>query len=120
MNVLRCVRGGAFLVLLLVTVKAGAQPARDSVPAASRYAATAAMLARFVAREMADKNLPALSIALVEDRQVVWARGFGFANPRDSVPATARTVYRVGSVSKLFTDIGVMQLVERRTLDLDA
>jgi CubicO group peptidase (beta-lactamase class C family) len=51
---------------------------------------------------------------------VVWARGFGIANPKDSTPATARTVYRVGSVSKLFTDIGVMQLVERGVLDLDA
>jgi len=120
MSVLRSVRAcGAVLLLLLGTAKVEAQPAQDSVPAASRYAATAAMLARFVVREMADKNLPALSIALVEDQQVVWARGFGWANPRDSVPATARTVYRVGSVSKLFTDIGVMQLVEQGRLDLD-
>jgi D-alanyl-D-alanine dipeptidase/CubicO group peptidase (beta-lactamase class C family) len=40
--------------------------------------------------------------------------------PRAKVPATSQTVYRVGSVSKLFTDIGVMQLVERGELDLDA
>ena len=36
------------------------------------------------------------------------------------LPATAGTVHRVGSVSKLFTDIAVMQLVERGELDLDA
>jgi CubicO group peptidase (beta-lactamase class C family)/D-alanyl-D-alanine dipeptidase len=80
----------------------------------------ASVLERFITHEMADKGLPALSIALVDGQTVVWARGFGFANPRDSTPATARTVYRVGSVSKLFTDIGVMQLVERGALDLDA
>jgi CubicO group peptidase (beta-lactamase class C family)/D-alanyl-D-alanine dipeptidase len=96
-----------------------AQTSPDSVAATPRYAAAVALLERMIAAEMADKSLPALSIALVEDQRVVWARGFGLANPRDSVRATARTVYRVGSVSKLFTDIAVMQLVERGTIALD-
>jgi hypothetical protein len=43
-----------------------------------------------------------------------------FVDPARKLPATAETVYRVGSVSKLFTDIGIMQLVERGELDLDA
>jgi len=107
-------------LLVFAAVPAAGQGTPDSVAAAPGYAALAAMLDRFIAHEMADKNLPALSISLVEDQRVVWARGFGFANPKDSVRATARTVYRVGSVSKLFTDLGVMQLVERGTLDLDA
>ena len=75
--------------------------------AQSQYAA----LESFIQREMADKQLPALSIALVDDQRIVWQRDFG---------ATGHTVYRVGSVSKLFTDIGIMQLVERGELDLDA
>ena len=56
---------------------------------------------------MRDKGLPALSIALVDGSHIVWARGFGEADPVRHVPATAATVYRVGSVSKLFTDIGI-------------
>src|SRR5215208_6484533 len=82
--------------------------------------AVASLLSRFIEHEMADKSLPGLSIAIVDDQSIVWARGFGFANPSDSTRATARTVYRVGSVSKLFTDIGVMQLVERNAVTLDA
>ena len=66
------------------------------------------------------KGLPALSIALVDNQQIVWARGFGFADVQKQTPATADTVYRVGSVSKLFTDLAVMQLVEQGRLDLDA
>jgi serine beta-lactamase-like protein LACTB len=109
------------LALTVVTASLlGAQTAPDSVAAAPRYAGVARTLDRFIRHEMADKELPALSIALVAGQNVIWARGFGIANPRDSTPATARTVYRVGSVSKLFTDIGVMQLVERGVLDLDA
>ena len=98
----------------------GAQAGPDSVRPTARYAEAARVLERFINHEMADKTLPALSIALVDGQTIVWARGFGLANPGDSTPATATTVYRVGSVSKLFTHIGVMQLVERGTLNLDA
>jgi serine beta-lactamase-like protein LACTB len=85
-----------------------------------RYRAAVAALEEFVQQEMKDKGLPALSVALVDDQAVVWAKGFGVADPHTHRPATAATVYRVGSVSKLFTDIAVMRLVEQGQLDLDA
>ncbi len=69
---------------------------------------------------MAARQLPAVSIAITDGARVVWSEGFGLADPDAKTPAAAETVYRVGSVSKLFTDIGVMQLVERGELDLDA
>ena len=69
-----------------------------------------------IQREMTEKNLPALSIALVDDQKIVWSKGFGFADPAAKKPATSQTVYSVGSVSKLFTDLAVIQLVERGTL----
>jgi CubicO group peptidase (beta-lactamase class C family)/D-alanyl-D-alanine dipeptidase len=84
------------------------------------YAPAFPVLERFIEHEMADKELPAVSIALVDDQRVVWARGFGFADLDAKTAAGADTVYRVGSVSKLFTDIAVMQLVEQRKVDLDA
>jgi len=84
------------------------------------YASAIVAIEQFISHEMVDKDLPAISIALVDDQQVVWAKGFGFADPVKKVPATAETVYRVGSVSKLFTDIAVMQLVEQGKIDLDA
>ncbi len=84
------------------------------------YAATVEMLERFIAHEMADKELPAVSIALVDDQQIVWSKGFGLANAKDRTPVTDETIYRVGSVSKLFTDIAIMQLVEQGKLNLDA
>lgn len=79
-----------------------------------------AQLENFIRREMAGKGLPAISVALVDDQKIIWSKGFGFADPDRKIPATADTVYRAGSVSKLFTDIGIMQLVERGALNLDA
>jgi CubicO group peptidase (beta-lactamase class C family)/D-alanyl-D-alanine dipeptidase len=99
-------------------ISAGVQ--RPGAGGRAGYGPVIEMLERFIEREMVDKQLPALSIALVDDRQTVWAKGFGFADPKDKTPATADTVYRVGSVSKLFTDIAIMQLVEQGKLDLDA
>jgi serine beta-lactamase-like protein LACTB len=93
---------------------------RADTPPPPKYAAAVRALERFIEHEVADKDLPALSIALVDDQQIVWARGFGFAKPKEKVAATAGTVYRVGSVSKLFTDVGILQLAEQGKLDLDA
>ena len=54
--------------------------------------------------EIDDKNLRSISIAIVDYQEIVWAQGFGVADPEARVAATAERVYRVGSVSKLFTD----------------
>ena len=107
------------LILVGNVVAAGA--AEDSnIPPRKDYRDAVSTLREFVERQMAEKQLSALSIALVDDQEIVWAEGFGFAEPKTKRPATAETIYRIGSVSKLFTDIAVMQLVEQGKLDLDA
>ncbi len=93
--------------------------AGDVIPPRADYTAVAEALTPFIEWQMKTKNLPALSIALVDDQEVVWAGGFGYEDPENKIPATANTVYRVGSVSKLFTDIAIMQLVEQGAIDLD-
>jgi CubicO group peptidase (beta-lactamase class C family)/D-alanyl-D-alanine dipeptidase len=93
---------------------------QDSVPADPRFRGTAQATTEFIRHEMAAKNIPGISIALVEGDRTVWAGGFGVARIADSTPATAETIYRVGSVTKLFTALSVMQLVEERKLELDA
>lgn len=85
-----------------------------------KYKEAVERLTRLIEYHVQSKGLPALSVALVDDQSVVWARGFGYADPDRKVPATADTIYRVGSVSKLFTDIAVMQLVEAGQINLDA
>lgn len=103
----------------LLAVSMAAAEAQD-VPPDAHYAEAVAVLSEFIEHEVADKGLPALSIALVDDQKIIWAQGFGFSDRDRTIPATSETIYRVGSISKLFTDIAAMQLVERGTLDLDA
>ena len=108
------------ILLLALAARGSAAQEAPVIGPESRYAPVAAALSAFIEREMRDKGIPALSIALVDDQRIVWSRGFGYEDPATKRAATAQTVYRVGSVSKLFTDIGVMQLVERGEIDLDA
>lgn len=80
----------------------------------------ARQLDSLIRHEMAEKNLSALSIALVDNQNIIWKRDYGFADPSTKSPADSNTMYRVGSISKLFTDIAVMQLVERGEVALDS
>ncbi len=91
----------------------------ESVGPTTTYSRVVEALTTLIEHEMETKGLPALSIVVVDDQKVVWARGFGLADPDLGIPATARTAYRVGSVSKLFTDIAIMRMVERQEIELD-
>jgi serine beta-lactamase-like protein LACTB len=108
------------LAVLALFVFASPALAQPSVPPAEPYRAAVGELEKLIRHELDDKHLPALSVALVDDQKVVWAAGFGFQDRAKKIPATAETVYRVGSVSKLFTDVAVMRLVEEGKLDIDA
>ena len=106
--------------LWLIAVWTGCVAAEDEIRPRDGLAPVTARLEALIRRVMKDQDLPAVSIALVEGRRVTWAKGFGLARPKEGVAATADTVYRVGSVSKIFTDLALMQLVEKGSVDLDA
>jgi CubicO group peptidase (beta-lactamase class C family) len=73
----------------------------------------------FIEKEMKDKKIVGLSIALVDDQNIIWQQGFGFANQKEDIKATPETVYRAGSISKLFNAMAVMKLVEAGKMDID-
>src|ERR1700679_1012666 len=59
-------------------------------------------------------------VAVVKNGEVIFAKGYGFADVKKQKPVDAeRTMFRPGSISKLFTWTAVMQLVEQGKLDLD-
>ena len=109
---------GILALLLAAGCGDAGTDAAPQVAARPDHAEVAEALTTMIEREREQKGLAAVSIALVDAGGVVWAAGFGEQAP--GVPATAETVYRVGSVSKLFTDIAVMQLAERGEIDVDA
>jgi serine beta-lactamase-like protein LACTB len=108
------------VVSVLVAVLAGATPAVPGGAGDEPDHAAAIAATRELAEEIVGEGLlPGLSVALVAGDRVVWSAGFGHADPERGVPASGTTVYRVGSISKLFTALALMQLVEKGAVDID-
>lgn len=68
---------------------------------------------------MEDWNVPAVSIAIVKDGEVLLTKGYGYADVENERKADSKTLFAIGSSSKAFTAAAVMQLVDEEKLDLD-
>ena len=64
-------------------------------------------------------KIPGLSAAIVKDQELVWAKGFGYADVENQIPATENTPYYIASCTKPFAAAVLMKLVEAGRLDLD-
>jgi D-alanyl-D-alanine carboxypeptidase len=69
--------------------------------------------------QIAYRGLPGIVVGVVSDQQLVWAKGFGYADLKAKIPMTPETKFRMASHSKLFTAIAIMQLREDGKLRLD-
>jgi len=77
------------------------------------------LLSAWIEAQMAYSGLPGLSIGIIYDQEVVWARGFGYANVEARVTTTPQTIYRIASITKPFTSTAIMQLRDAGALQLD-
>jgi CubicO group peptidase (beta-lactamase class C family) len=113
-------RLSCLLILLLWLLGcASVPPPRPDRIEPGDYAYVKEYTSWLIAQEMKKHDVVGLSIALVDDQRVVWAQGFGFADQGKGLAAGPETLYRVGSISKLFTATAAMQLAEQGRLDID-
>jgi len=76
-------------------------------------------LENFIFEKMSKTHLPSLSATIVKDEEIVYSRGFGLRELEHGLRATPDTLYGIGSVTKSFTALSIMQLVEEGKLSLD-
>src|SRR6266542_3680809 len=71
-------------------------------------------------KEMAEYHIAGAAVSVVKDGKVFFAKGYGYADLENKIPVDPeQTIFKVGSVTKLFTWTAVMQLVEQGKLNLD-
>jgi CubicO group peptidase (beta-lactamase class C family) len=129
------VRVTVWLSLLLLTPGSGAAQAAltpepevvavprgvQAHPGPTDPAEVGAFLDGLMAAHLADHGIAGAAVAIVRDGRLLLSKGYGWADVERRVPVDpARTLFRIGSVSKLFTWTAVMQLRDEGRLDLDA
>ncbi|MFZ0806918.1 MAG: serine hydrolase domain-containing protein, partial [Candidatus Sulfotelmatobacter sp.] len=106
------------------TVKNAAEAEKQPAPSAGTHELTGADLEAFLdgmmPSQLERENIAGAVIAVVKDGQVIFAKGYGYSDMAKRTPVTPdSTLFRPGSISKLFTWTSVMQLEEQGKLDLD-
>ena len=123
----------ALAVVALVATPAFAAPGTETLshtPSVSKRTVASgpddsaemqAFMDRFFEQKMAELHIPGAAVVVVREGQVFFSKGYGYADLARQIPVDpARTAFRAGSVSKLFTWTAVIQAVEQGLLDLDA
>ena len=105
------------------SVKQG-EPAKEMPAPEGRHELTGTDLEAFLdgmmPSQLEREDIAGATIAVVKDGKVIFAKGYGFSDVEKRTPVTAdSTLFRPGSISKLFTWTSVMQLSEQGKLDLD-
>lgn len=101
--------------LLAGPLAAGTVPIKDDPGVASSLK----LLEKWVASQMEYRGQPGISMGIVLGRELIWAKGFGVSDLASKTPATPNTVYRIASITKLFTSTALMQLRDAGKLRLD-
>lgn len=84
------------------------------------YSPTIKNLTAYITEQMKKANVKGLSVALVDDQEVIWAEGFGVSDEKLKTPATSETLYRAGALSQIFTALEVQKLADNKRVKLDA
>ena len=108
--------GAVVVVTVLLTV---AMTPLVGAQAPDAFARRIEVLDAAIAATVAADDLPSLSIGIVHDQDLLWAKSYGFANLEKRIPASPTTLYRIASITKVFTATAIMQLRDAGTLHLD-
>jgi len=74
---------------------------------------------KFIEQKMAESGIVGIGAAVIVDKKLVWAKGFGYADKENKKPFTVNTVMNIASISKTFTGVCLLKAVEEGKLSLE-
>ena len=69
---------------------------------------------------MVKYNVPGLSLAIAKDDKLIYAKGFGYANTSTGEKVTPESLFRIASISKSFTSVAIMKLIQNGKLTMNS
>ncbi|HFD32553.1 MAG TPA: class A beta-lactamase-related serine hydrolase [Gammaproteobacteria bacterium] len=114
------IMAGFFIICFLnYSVSHAAEPEPPEDIAIGNFPAVVAYLNKYISYVIDDEDLAGLNIAIVNNQNLVWEKGFGYADVENEIPATVETRYQTGAVTGILTAALVMQLVDAGKISLD-
>lgn len=95
-----------YFLLLIISAQFFAQPTNSNVD-------------EIIQREMKERKIPGLQMAVVQNGKIVLSRSYGIANLQNNVPVNNTTIFPINSNTKVFTGVAMMQLVEQDKIKLN-
>ena len=109
----------AVLAVTAAVLLAGCSEAsRPAAEATGTETPLASVIDSVAEAALANGPVPAISVAVLRGTDTIAMRGYGYADLENDVPASAETVYRIGSITKQFTAAAILRLAEEGKLDL--
>ena len=73
----------------------------------------------WISSEMEKRNIPGLQLAIIRNNKIIKSGSYGYANLEDEIKVDDDTVFSINSITKAFVGVAIMQLVEKKQLDLN-
>ena len=110
------------IILLILVVISGCvnAPKKPSIIKQNDYSYLKKYLNFQIKKDMEKYDIKGLSIAIVDGDKTIWQKGFGLADESKQIKATTKTVYRIGSISKVITATQIMNMYNQKKIDIDA
>ncbi len=106
-----CIRRVCLAGFITVSIGLSSKPALAEVPLSQ--------LQQRIEQLRREHDIPGASIAVIDDGQIAWARGFGFADLSSGRPVTADTLFQAQSITKTLTSLATVKLLASRDIALD-
>lgn len=119
----------AFTSFVAVSVSASAQTVAQTTPSVKaigqishqRLESLPSAIDKMLSEQLVTSEVAGAVVTVVKDGKIFYSKGYGYKNIEDKIPVDANnTLFRPGSVSKLFTWVALMQQIEAGKVDLDA
>jgi CubicO group peptidase (beta-lactamase class C family) len=107
-------------LVVLASCRPDSQKSTDVPPTDTAQAPGRSDVDTFITDLMALYDIPGAGLALVENGEVSYVQGYGVRSTEIGDPVTPDTLFAIGSVTKSFTTVGVLQLVDQGRISLDA
>lgn len=107
------------VLLMMVFVLSLPDSSAQGTKKSDRYRETIEYIDDLIQDEMDDEDIVGLSIALIDNQDIIWTKGYGFSDLAKKINVSPNTVYRLGSISEIITSPAVLLLHEKGLIDIN-